>query len=126
MDGNGTQAAIRAGYGAAGARVAAHRAITNVAVQEALQARQRVDAARLALQREDVLAGLLEAAELAKAQLNPGAMVAAWKQVGHLMGFYAPEVKRLELSGEQRGAQARFAAMSDDQLMALIACGASH
>lgn len=41
VDANGTQAAIRAGYGAAGARVAAHRLLTNVAISPARLARQQ-------------------------------------------------------------------------------------
>lgn len=52
VDANGTQAAIRAGYGAAGARVAAHRLLTNVAISSAIEARQRVDATRLSVDRE--------------------------------------------------------------------------
>lgn len=49
VDANGTQAAIRAGYGAAGARVAAHRLLTNVAISSAIEARQSADAAAYSL-----------------------------------------------------------------------------
>ena len=65
VDANGTQAAIRAGYGAAVARVAAHRLLTNVAISSAIEARQKADATRLWIDRESVLAGLLEAVEMA-------------------------------------------------------------
>jgi len=123
VDGNGTQAAIRAGYGAAGARVAAHRAITNVAVQEALQARQRVDAARLALQREDVLAGLLEAIEQARGQRNPMAMISGLREIGKMLGFYAPEVKRVEVSADGEVEVDRLARLSDAELLAIVASG---
>ena len=76
VDANGTQAAIRAGYGAAGARVAAHRLLTNVAISSAIEARQRADGERLGVQRQDVLKGLLEAVYMARAQGNPAGMVA--------------------------------------------------
>ena len=66
VDANGTQAAIRAGYGAAGARVAAHRLLTNVAISSALEVKQRADAARLWIDRNNVLAGLLGAVEMAR------------------------------------------------------------
>lgn len=44
VDGNGTRAAIAAGYGVAGAPVAAFRLLRNDKVQNALQARQSADA----------------------------------------------------------------------------------
>ena len=47
VDANGTQAAIRAGYGAAGARVAAHRLLTNVAISSAIEVRGQQDAIHL-------------------------------------------------------------------------------
>ena len=87
VDANGTQAAIRAGYGAAGARVAAHRLLTNVAISSAIEARQRVDATRLSVDRNRVLTGLLEAVEMAREQRNPAGMVAGLWEIGKLMGF---------------------------------------
>ena len=61
VDGNGTQAATRAGYGAAGARVAAYRLLTNVAISSAIEARRQADSARLAITRQNVLQQLVEA-----------------------------------------------------------------
>ena len=90
VDANGTQAAIRAGYGAAGARVAAHRLLTNVAISRAIEARQRVDAARLFIDRESVLVGLLGAVQMAREQRNPAGMVAGLRELSKLMGLYAP------------------------------------
>lgn len=120
VDGNGTQAAIRAGYGAAGARVTACRLLTNPNVQKAVEARQASDAARLGIDRQNVLAGLLEAVDMARTQMNPAAMVAALREIGKLMGFYAPEVKEVKLSATQEATQKDFAAMTDAQLLALI------
>ena len=82
VDANGTQAAIRAGYGAAGARVAAHRLLTNVAISSAIEARQKADATRLWIDRESVLAGLLEAVEMAREQRNPAGMIAGLREIG--------------------------------------------
>ena len=59
--GNATASAIAANFSPKGASVAGNRMLRNARVQEALQARQAADAARLSLKREDVLAGLLEA-----------------------------------------------------------------
>lgn len=120
LDSNGTQAAIRAGYSESGARVTAHRLLTNVAVHGAIQARQATDAIRLSLQREDVLKGLLEAVDQARAQSNPMAMISGLREISRLMGFYAVETKRVELTNAQGAVKANFAVMSDAQLLALI------
>jgi len=117
VDGNGTRSAVAAGYGRAGARVAACRQLAKDNVQEALQARQRADATRLSTQREDVLHGLLEAVDKARARPDPAAMISGWRKIGRMLGFYTPEVKRVQVSAD-READAelrRYEAMSDDQ-----------
>lgn len=126
VDANGTQAAIRAGYGALGARVAAHRLLTNVAISSAIEARQRVDAARLSLDRNRVLTGLLEAVEMAREQRNPAGMIAGLREIGKLMGLYAPERVKMAVDDGQTADLRRLEGMSDEALVALIAQGAPH
>lgn len=121
VDGNGTAAAVRAGYGRAGARVAAHRALRNDNVAAEIGARQAADVARLGLAREDVLRGLLGAIESAHEQANPMAQIAGWREIGKLLGFYAPERQRLELSAGGQAELWRLEAMSDEQLLAVVA-----
>lgn len=121
IDGNGTKAAARAGYGAAGARVAAHRLLTNVAISSAIEARQRADATRLSVDRDRVIVGLLEAVEMAREQLNPAGMVAGLREISKLMGFYAPRPVRVDI-GEAPEVQ-RLEKMSDEDLALLIQQG---
>jgi phage terminase small subunit len=47
VDGNGSAAAVRAGYGAIGAKVTACRLLTNPNLRARLEARQSADATRL-------------------------------------------------------------------------------
>ncbi len=119
VDGNGTAAAVRAGYGRAGARVAAHRALRNDNVAAEIGARQAVDVARLGLAREDALQGFLDAIDAAKVQANPTAQIAGWREIGKMLGFYAPERQRVELSTDGAAEWRRLEAMSDAQLLAL-------
>lgn len=125
VDGNGARAAAAAGYGVAGARVAACRTLANANVQKTLQARQNADATRLSMQRNDVLVGLLRAAEMANAQGNPAAMISAWREVGRMMGYYAPERHQVEVAVDESGAVKRLNAMSDAELLAVIEADAS-
>ncbi|MBW7832113.1 MAG: terminase small subunit [Simplicispira suum] len=120
IDGNGTQAATRAGYGAAGARVAAHRLLTNVAISSAIEARQRADATRLSIERETVLAQLLEAVEMARTQMNPAGMVTGLREIGKLMGFYAPERVKTVLAPQAEQEMRRLEELSDAELVAMM------
>ena len=121
VDSNGTRAAVAAGYGVAGARVAACRTLANDNVQKALQARQSADATKLSIQRNDVLQSLLKAYNLALEQCNPAAMVSAARECGRMMGYYAPERQQVEVLHESKTAtQDRLERMSDAELMAMI------
>lgn len=116
VDANGTQAAIRAGYGAAGARVAAHRMLTNVAISSAIEARQRADATRLWIDRNNVLAGLLGAVEMAREQRNPTGMIAGLREIAKLQGYYAPREAKIVVDAGAAGERARLERMSDAEL----------
>jgi hypothetical protein len=120
VDGNGTQAAIRSKFGVAGARVTACRLLTNPNVQKALQARQTADATRLCLAREDVLAGLLEAVAQAKEQRNPMAMISGWREIGKMMGYFAPGRINLDVDIVSMAQRDRLERMTDSELLKII------
>ena len=123
VDACGTQAAIRAGAAPAGAHVWACRALRKAKVSAALQARQAADATRLSIQREDVLNGLQEAISQAREQGNPAAMIRGWSEIAKLMGLYAVETKRVEVSTAGQGVLGRMELMSDAELLAVIGAG---
>ena len=71
------------------------------------------------MERQDVIAGLLEAIELAKERQEPAAMIRGWAELARLMGFYQPQRHAVEVSA---GADMRrYEAMSDAELLAIIA-----
>jgi len=120
VDGNAASAARRAGYSPRSARVNGPRLLTNAAVREALQASQREIASRLELDRQRVLAGLMEAVETARAQADPHALIRAWSEIGKMLGFYQPEVRRVEVSTVTSARmKAEIEALSDAELLAL-------
>jgi phosphoribosylaminoimidazole (AIR) synthetase len=122
VDGNGSRAAVAAGYGRAGARVAACRALANDNVQDALQARQAADATRLSLRREDALQGLLDGIELARAQGNPAAMISGWREIGRMLGFYEPDRAEVVVGVvDESRLMTSMNLMTDAELVALIA-----
>ena len=125
VDGNGAQAAIRCGSPAAGAHVWASRTLRIAKVSEALQAAQAVDAARLSISRENVLGWLQSAFLIARQKGDPAAMVSAAREIGKMLGLYAPEVKKIALSTGQNKTHARLSRMSDQELLDLMAKGGS-
>ena len=121
VDGNATQAAVRAGYGVAGARIAGYRALKNVAISRAIAGRQRADATRLSITRERALAGLLEAVAVAREEREPAAMIAGWKMIASMLGLMAPARVQVEAKVGENG----FERMSDAELLAVMAGGGS-
>jgi phage terminase small subunit len=114
VTGNGTGAALASGYGRAGAHVTASRLLRNPKVQKALQARQSADATRLSPSREDVLQGLIQAAERARTMSDPAAMISAWREIGRMQGYYVNAVQRVEVADVGNDAMLRrYEALSD-------------
>jgi len=125
LDGRGAQAAIRAGYAVAGARVAAHRALTNAAVSQVIQARQSADAARLSIRREDVLEWLQSAFLAAREKGDPASMVSAAREIGKMLGFYAADRLRVDVDvgGVGQAEMANMERLTDAELLAIIETG---
>lgn len=123
--GNATASAIKAGFSIKGASVAGTRMLRNASVQKALQERQAADAARLSIERENVLNGLLEAVDMAREQRNPMAMISAWKQVSLLMGYNAPHQLKVEVAPDGAARMNHLERLSDAELLAIMAGSAS-
>jgi phage terminase small subunit len=122
VDSNGAAAAVRAGYAPGSAKVAASRLLTSDnPVRRAIQARQDADSERLGVSRQEVLAGLLTAVSDAREQRNPMAMISGLREIGRMLGFYAVETKRVEVSAEGQGAMRRLESLSDAELLEVIA-----
>lgn len=62
-------------------------------VREAINQQRLVNQRQLDIKREDVLQGLGEALEVAKLKEDPTAMIAAWREIGKICGFYETRVK---------------------------------
>ena len=120
VDGNGTKAAIRAGYSASGAYTEASRLLRNAEVAKAIKTRQEADSERLRVSRERVVAMLLTAYDQARAQAEPAAMVSAARELGRMMGFYAPTHARVDVDVAAAAERGRFEIMTDAELAEVI------
>lgn len=118
--GNATEAARRAGYGERGAGVTATRLLKNANVLAAIDVLRAANAERFALSRESVIGELLTAIAVAKVQSNPQVVIAGWREIAKMCGFYAPEKRRVEAPESGSRAYARLSALSDEELLAMI------
>ena len=124
--GNAAEAARRAGYSERTAKAIACELLTKPDLQEAIQALQAQNAAQWDVTRKDVIAGVLEAVAMARAQGEPMAMIAGYRELARMMGFNAPEAHRVEVAtpGAASAMLSKLAAMSDADLAALASAGA--
>ncbi len=75
------------------------------------------------ISRRKVLDGLQEAIELARLKADAGAMIAGWREIGKLCGFYAPERREVRLSVGAAALQHELEYLSDAELIKLVAQG---
>jgi phage terminase small subunit len=123
VDMNGAAAAVRCGYSQRTSRAIACELLTKPDIQAELQARGAELARELEITRAGVVKNLLEVFHMSRELKNPAAMISSMSTIAKILGFYSPEVKRVELSAQQGAAHAKYTSMTDAQLLALIACG---
>lgn len=94
-------------------------------VLAALALEQSKYAAQSQLKRQDIIDGIMNAIEQAKLLADPGTQISGWKELGKLCGFYAPEVKKVELSIAAGRLKSKFEQMSDEDLLEMMSNGGS-
>ena len=89
-------------------------------VQAALAAARDELSSAAQITRADVIDGFMEAINMAKLAADPTAMIKGWSETAKVLGLYAPEVKKVEISGSQKRLQSKYEAMSDMELLDII------
>lgn len=118
---NGAAAARAAGYAPGSAKVTACRLLTKANLQAALQAHEQEARRLLGTTRDRVILELQNAIEAAKMMGEPGTMVAGWREIAKMCGFYREEPRRRgRMTAAERRVLTDIAAMSDEELIRLI------
>lgn len=73
---------------------------------------------RFDIDRDRVVEGIMEALSVAREQSDAKIMILAWTELARITGVQAPEVKKLEISGEVTAHH--LAQVSDKQLLTLL------
>lgn len=111
-------AAAAAGY--AEPRSTGQVVLKSQAVQLALrEARDELSSAAQ-ITRADIINGFMEAINVARLAGDPASMIKGWSETAKVLGLYAPEVKKIEMSMNQQRLQSKFESMSDADLVEII------
>lgn len=111
-------AAIRAGYNDGGTY--AYRLAKDPAILKIYHREKEAYAAAVGMTRQKVMEGLLEAVEMAKIQADPTAMIAGWREVGKMCGYYEPTKKQIDVNITGNVVMERLNRLSDAELLKLI------
>jgi phage terminase small subunit len=110
-------AAAEAGYAnASGGAVAEHSANVQHALREA---RSELSSAAQ-VKRADLVEVLVDAIEMARMMADPMGMIAGAREVGKMLGLYAPEEKKIDLTINQERLLRQYEELSDDDLLRVI------
>lgn len=91
----------------------------NPKIQMAI-AKKRAEFAKASqMTRQKVIDGFAEAIEMAKTQGDPIVMVAGWREIGKMCGFYEPVKTKLEVTINGQIALEKIQSLSDAELLAL-------
>lgn len=88
-------------------------------VQMALDKGRRELEDTTTIRRLDVMNIFLEAIEMSRTLADPANMINGADKIAKMMGYYAPETKRIELSGDAAVFASKLKQMSDAELMEL-------
>lgn len=102
---------------AAGDENAASRLESSPTVKEELAKVRAAMAINSGVTKEEILEMLKDAAVLAKMQGDATGLVAAARELGKMLGFYAPEVKKTLLGVDQATLKKALQDMGEDELL---------
>lgn len=119
VHGNASRAAREAGYPPASAHTTSNRLLKNEKIRAVLAARRAETAQRMALDRETVIRELRTAVEVARMKGDASAMIAGWREIGRMLGFYEPEVRRIDVNLDGDRLMQRIRAMTDAEVLRL-------
>lgn len=88
-------------------------------VQEELARIRSLMAIDSGVTKQTIIDGLVAAAAMAQMIGEPQGMVAAWRELGKLLGHYAPEVKKIEKGINKRDLLTALDQLDDAELMRL-------
>lgn len=86
-------------------------------ITQSLLAERAKNAYMIGMTRDKVLQGMLDAVTDAKILADPMSQIAGWREIAKICGFYAPEVRQIQLTGPTARVLERMQELSDEELL---------
>jgi phage terminase small subunit len=113
-----TQSARLAGYPHPNIKYAA--LLKQEKIQNLIKYYQEEHRREASMTRKKVMDGFLESIDLARMSGEAGVMVAGWREIAKMCGYYAPEKKQIDVNITAKRMVDRLETMSDAELAELI------
>lgn len=119
LKGKSPQVAARiAGYSQP--RAQGNAILNSPKVQEAIRYLHKKHEKVADMNRKKVMDGMLEAIEMAKLQADPAVMINGWREIGRMCGYYAPEVKKIDINISAKRVIDKLETLSDEELLRMV------
>ena len=112
-----TQTAAARAAGASQPGTAAYEWMRHPKIERAIAERRAEYAAASQVTKKKVIDGFLESIEMAKIKADPLTMIAGWREVGKMCGFYEPTKTKIEVSVQGKVLIERLNTLSDAELL---------
>lgn len=96
-----------------------HELLKRPHIQAALVAEQKEYRKQAKISRDDVLGVITDAIEMARTMSDPATMIRGADSLAKVLGYNAPEVKKLEIQGNAKRKLDKYSTMSDEELLAI-------
>ena len=117
---NGAEAARRARYGVLSARVTASRLLTKANIKAALAIKEAVLARKVNINKVTIVNEVLASITMAKTKHDASTMIRGWVEIAKMLDMYKPEKIEVKVRAESKAIRAKYEAMSDEELMAIV------
>lgn len=113
-----TEAAELAGY--AQTKSASHIIERSEDVKAALREARAELSSAAQLKRADMIEIMMDAISMARMMSDPNGMISGAREIGKMLGLYAPEEKNVNLSVNQQRLRTQYEGMTDEELLSVI------
>ena len=88
--------------------------------QRELQVQQALLSEEVGITRLDVVNGIRDAIERARVQAEPATEIAGWREIGKILGHYAPETRKVLLTDDQDRVVRKLESMTTQELLEMV------
>ena len=120
---NASLACREAGYSPGCASVTGVRLLANHSVLSRIQTLEASAAEAIGVSRQRFLFEIQDAVNAAREKNDPMAMVAAWREIGKVCGFYTAQRIEVNVRADQSAVMGRMHQMTDAELLGIVAAG---